>query len=350
MNIDDAYTKRTPLTTIDYGARITWDSFFQPILSSKDPDIATVDSIGNVTRVSDGTARILAVTGPNAQQLSIPVARVPDQTSDEFISWVSGSLAAEASLQIDVRISGKDPESSKAVYSSQNHATGEYTRSLNCWLTMILTGVSPWNSTFAGDMGYTAITPRHIITANHFPQLSIFSLRFVTADNVVVTRTCISSIQIGTSDIRIYILDEDLPETISPVKIAPGNLNSLIPTTRSGKGIIPVLAFNQDEDALILGMYKTSDTSFSYNKNAGSDSRNEFAKSIIPGDSGNPVFLIINNEPALISTFHTTASGPLIPAYISEINNAIATLDAGQGISTGYSVTVADFTSFPVYS
>ncbi len=65
----------------------------------------------------------------------------------------------------------------------------------------------------------------------------------------------------------------------------------------------------------------------------------EIAEDLESGDSGNPLFIIIDGEPVLITSWHTTSTSPAYNSHISTINGLIASVDSAQGISTGYTLT-----------
>ena len=69
---------------------------------------------------------------------------------------------------------------------------------------------------------------------------------------------------------------------------------------------------------------------------------NDMAEDLASGDSGNPLFIIIDGEPVLITSFHTTSSSPAYNKHISTINALIASVDSAEGISTGYTLTEKD--------
>lgn len=75
--------------------------------------------------------------------------------------------------------------------------------------------------------------------------------------------------------------------------------------------------------------------------------RLQYYEEVIGGDSGNPVFTIINNEAVLLGGWYMkwTNAGvaTLLPNYISDINSTIAAL------SSGYKITEADLSSYKTY-
>ena len=75
--------------------------------------------------------------------------------------------------------------------------------------------------------------------------------------------------------------------------------------------------------------------------------RLQYYEEVIGGDSGNPVFTIINNEAVLLGGWYmkwpNAGVATLLPSYISDINSTIAAL------SSGYKITEADLSSYKTY-
>jgi hypothetical protein len=242
---------------------------------------------------------------------------------------------------IDDRISGLTASNStQLLYSTQDHTTPTYVRSTTCWARGInLTCVSPWNSGNANLWAGTAITPRHIVHAQHAFVQDTATIRFIAMDGTVVTRTVSSGMQVGTTDLRISVLDSDLPASITPAKVLPDDWASHFDETRA-----PTIVFNQEERVSVADILHIT---------AGGDvngddiriqipvdeQRLEFHFDRILNDSGNPVFLLINNEPVLLFCFKTTVYGPtLIQDNRAAVVAAINTLGA-----FGHSLTDYEF-------
>jgi hypothetical protein len=76
--------------------------------------------------------------------------------------------------------------------------------------------------------------------------------------------------------------------------------------------------------------------------------RDQWYRDIIVGDSGGPAMMPINGELAMVVTWTVAGSGPNY--HNRDWSSIIGTLDALAGISTGYTPSVIDLTSFPTYS
>ncbi len=343
-------------TTVDHEATLqaaeAVPGTFTPYLNfeSLDPSIATVDAVGNVTRVSNGTARILAKTRLVKRRVDVAVSRQTGQTTITLNNYVSGSLARECSDEIDSRLSGKTPSVAKPIFSTANHSAASYVRNTGCWAADVnLTSVSPWNSSSGAVFGVTAISPRHILIQRHvagyFPNGT--SIRFVTVGNVVVTRTLSSQSPLASEgyayDLVIGKLDSDLPGTITPAKVLPASLADYLPSIAAAFPI-PALAIDAEEKALVTDLYSLGGSFVSFQPPSNA-TRLGFFESLISGDSGNPCFLIINGEAVLITTwtYGGAGAGPRIHALHSEINAALTSLGGGYQLTD---CSLSGFTDF----
>ena len=315
------------------------------------------------------------------------------------------TLRINATQSIDSRILGKDPNIAKDIYTIQDHDNGIYIRNPNCWAYDIdLTSCSPWNDAELGPPASpyrragTLITPKHVIVARHYPLYPGNNIKFVTKDNIVITRQIIATqdainpaapVSYKMPDFTICLLNEAVPDTISFSKVLPETWNkftdpskytyyysygSTLPqNTMSWPGDyldnVPVLFLNQQERALVSELtYLDATTTFNtpqlpinpvfpYGVGIKLDynpllqpSRKVFCQTVQGGDSGNPIFLVINNEAILISLFFVEAGGDSIRWSRAFINKAIQDVDIAAGQITGYTLTDVDLTSFYQFS
>lgn len=358
FNEQDRYVERTTGSTIihDYEILVSYlvpdvdltdDLVFtssnESILEVPVNNLAVANSGGNVS------IKATATTG-EFDIVDINVIYHIGTTSDTFVNFISGSLARTISDDIDSRIATKD-SSHKPIYSTQNHATSTYVRNANCWAADLdLTCISPWNSAGSNTRAGTLISPRHVLHAAHYPMYNGNTIRFVTQDNTVITRTITNVINHPSyvpyyPDIRIAVLDSDVPNTISFAKILPQDWADYLPSIGSNilNANVPALVLDQEEKALIAE-WRSSSTlnSFIYPTNS---QRLLFSESLIVGDSGNPSFLIIDGELVLLAvwTFGGGGSGTNIMLQKDAINSMMTTLGGG------YQLTEIDLSGYPTY-
>jgi hypothetical protein len=284
------------------------------------------------------------------------------------------TFCIQANREVVARLSGLTPSTSKPMYTTQTHPPtlsdphGVYVRNPDFWgndLVGKLTCISPANSTGAGTGEWnlragTVLTRRHIIMANHLPIADNDEIRFVTAGNVVVPMTLKRSRRVGTTDIRIGILDADLPSGIAHCKVPPEDFLRYLPstiTTVTWGGVMDYgtagFAVDQEEKGLAVEFVSAPFGGQVLCKTPRESLPLSFNESIVTGDSGNPMFLVVADDLLFISLASSAGggfvSGDAVWNYIDEINATIALLDADESVSTGYTLTEMDLSSFPLY-
>lgn len=325
-----------------------------PQFSSLAESVASVDSAGNVTHVSEGSATIRTTLAGQTWDTALTFSITGGEVEHlEHMSFVPGSLAAHICSAVDSRLEGKTAATSLRIYSTQDHVNQLYVRNPYVWCADIpdlLTCISPWNSTGGPTRAGTLVSPRHIVFATHY-QIAVGAVvRFVGHDGTVYNRTMTGKLTVTGTDITVGVLDSDLP--IGFAKVMPDNwLNYLPYLEEYRQGRIPGVALDQEEKALVADLLV--DTSFEVGSNyaifstPSSANRLAFHEQRIGGDSGNPGFLIINNTPVLITTWTgasgVSSSGPSIRAYKPQVNAAMASLGGD------YQLTEVDLSAFPTF-
>lgn len=313
-----------------------------PTQSNIDTRIATYQSNGScILRGTSSNGEVSLTTVTASSSLSATV--------DSFLGWIANSLALHCEQQIDSRLSGD-----MTVYSSQDSINGNtFIRNNNCWVNDIdLTCVSPWNSTGRTTMGGTLISRRHVLFCEHLnfrPEIGA-TIKFVTSDNVVVSRTIANRLTHPAyvpyyPDICIGVLDSDVPESISFAKVLPANWKSYLPSL-STSSTIPTLRFNQQEKASVAdwrgGLLPVGSFQLQY---PSSIPRQAYYENIIIGDSGNPIFIIINGHLVVLGTFTSggAGGGTLISEHIDAINTMMTTLGGNYQLTQ---ISLSGFNSY----
>lgn len=311
--------------------------------SSSNTGIATVDADGLVTGVSTGSAVITVTNGTATKQIGLSFTRTPLGTPT-ITGYAAGTLRKAVEDFFTARLGGApNPTTAKPVFTTQNHAGGVYVRNSSCWMAGFpaLTCCSPYNTTGNNTRAGTLITKRHIVFANHYPINVGSTVRFVTMDNVVVDRT-MTGRQLVYGDLMLGVLNSDVPDTIAVAKVLPADWDHYLPS----QGGTPVIRLDQEEKTLVGSMYPGVPTTYTAFSN--SVAYANYSEDLIGGDSGNPAFLPVGNDLAILCTWlgGVGGSGPFIPGLVAEINAAIATLDTSLGYSTGYTCTPVDLTGY----
>lgn len=352
---DAIYDISTPETYYNGGRLLSNNSLTFNQFVDLNPEIATTDADGFITRVSEGFATFSYTESGVTKVIEVDLTNKTDSVeAREFISVVVGSLVEHLSEQVDDRIDNTMTMATNGkLYTTQDHSTPSYVRNPNFWANgeIDLTCISPWNSNSSNRKAGTAITKRHIINAAHYEYGVGTVVRFITSDNVVVNRTIVGKKRHPdyvpyTPDLTVYTLDSDLPETITPCKLFPANSSDYIILDNLNDTRPAALGLDQEEKGLIIDL--ASNKSF---RTSSDSDRLIFNESKISGDSGNPAFVIVNGELILITvwTFGGAGSGTAISENIEDLNQMIIDSDAQAGVSTGYTVTEADLSAFPTY-
>ena len=337
------------------------DTDQQPVASITDNGGVRISELSpyKLETVADGISEVVTLT-TQSRTLELQVegsTRNAGSPVETFKGFVAGTLAYHCEHSINSRI-GNATTDMLPIFTnySSSHASGNYTRNPDCWaydLRQAMTCISPWNSNASNRKAGTALTKRHIANAAHYEYPVGTTVRFVTANNVTVTRTIIGKKRHPDyssyfPDITIYLLDSDLPESITPCKVLPANYADYMPT---GPKQIAALCLDQEEKALVtdLKSFSSIKASFIYPDTA---EEQVLYEGKIVGDSGNPAFLIVDGELVCITlwTYGGAGAGTFLTPQISTMNQMIVDLDTAAGISTGYTLTEIDLTSYLNFS
>lgn len=323
----------------------------------------------SVAPVGDGgTGRIRVTNGSVSKILKCDTTKSGGQTYSEFVQYAAGTIPRYLYDQISA-IFDATPDTS--YYSAYNHAAATYTRNPLCWAASIdLSCVAVANNAtgeWARQRGGTLITSRHILIAAHFPCGVGTQVRFSNAAGTVQTATVIGSAASGVGDMWVCTLSavitvanpcEIVGEWISQdPEYAYGNTYSyyagglVIHMTQNALVYAATLGFTttkvqQPYDAESVGGTSFPSASLynwiDHGRGAIPAIYDAMRYTPIPGDSGQPAFVIIDGQPVLLGA----AQGPETRSAVQNANGAvlnalIAAADTNAGISTGYTVTIA---------
>lgn len=354
--LDDLELIRTSGSTIitDYETNIQQiipGTYNISIYTTNSGVISSPNQPGIASGLSTGSGTLIAYSDDNVSFSSVDINVVSSTgvVVDLFTSYINGSVSKNAVSGVDSRIFVFSAEISKPIYSIQNHESNTYIRNTGCWINDIdLTCVSPWNSFDGVNKAGTLISPRHIIFAAHYQINNGAQIRFIDNHNNTITRTMRNKVtHPGYSpfypDISIGILDSDVPESIKFAKILPSNWSEYLPSL-SNNYRIPALAIDAEEKALVTDLYDL-DGFASFIQPCSCAFRLSFFEDIILGDSGNPAFLIINNEAVIITiwTYGGSGRGTNISYHKDTINQLMLSLGGGYQLTE---INLAEFTTF----
>jgi hypothetical protein len=277
------------------------------------------------------------------------------------------------------KLLNKNASTDRALYTTKDpyyNGIGQFVRNSSCWLNGItnISCFSPAQLSGAtwSQRGGTLITKKHILLAKHF-QISILPnggtpIIFVDENNNVIRRNLISYAY-DDSDLAIGLLDNEVPSNIKIAKVLPTNFTNYIAGSFGidmGYDLSPLLyavGMDQEQKAnlkLFYNVFKyttnliasgyaflayVSDFNVSpaayATMNPQPTEFSSFNEPTVTGDSGQPSFLIINNELVLLTTWWGPTNGPFVTFKYELINSLINTLSPNQG----YSLTPIDLLS-----
>lgn len=258
------------------------------------------------------------------------------------------TLTNHLNAQVDHRILNKDPSTSKSVFLSGN--ISYMPRNPDCWIYGI--DITGWALAHA-SISYPgiAITRRHLAFAYHWapPTTPANGTAFYFYDNNgnQVVRTVVDKLRVGTTDIYLILLDSDLPASIKPVRIAsPEFLNYIqwVNSINDPNGRTAMVYYNQFEDVHVTEHLSTNTylplSASWYSSTPLDTTRLAFFETPITGDSGNPLSFIYKDDVILVGSFTNPTQGPRFGAYLTEIQNAITTINATNSVAGIYALDV----------
>lgn len=346
----------------------------QPVWTSSNTSVATVDSNGYVTHVNNGTCNISVSLGGQLLTQTLSFFTQFPTSPTMFFDFDANSLRKNIWTNINTRTAGKTKNNAINIFSTQDHNNNIYIRNVNSWAYGLdLSCFSPWNF----DTGYmtagTLISPRHVLFCKHFnfyPQVprtdgQPVTIRFINQNNQTITRTLTNIIRVNDSeypnydvDFAVGLLDSDVTTQngqstgISFAKILPSDWYKYLPNMGYSGGsdytnTVPSFYTDQEEKNLI-GYITRIATSSNGNTdvNLGEpilSQHKEFFENLVRFDSGNPIFLTINNELVILSVATSSVGGSFITAHMSQVNEVMSALGGG------YQLTPIDLSNFSTY-
>lgn len=252
-------------------------------------------------------------------------------------AFPSGSLGYHATQAVRSRVTGGNPSTDRAIWSSQVN-NGPHTRNSSLWIgDLDLTCLPTWN---VGHFRFNGIlvTSKHIICAEHYKPGAGASVAIPKADGSLCIRTVSGSpAQIGSTDIAVVTLNADVDAGITPAKVLPANVDSIL--NGLGRDHIPGVVVNRAEKALVHHVVAVLGTDYATRIPDLGTQEQYFFSALVPGDSGSPLLWLINGELVVVGTAQWSSQGPCI-------HNHIAAINAITG--EGYELQTVDLSGFTV--
>lgn len=308
----------------------------QPVLNASGQIVSTISSNSVYTLVSsDGWGYQQSVVLP-APTLALR-------------SFVVGSLAYQTVTNLEQFTNGLSPSTGEPMFSVANWTTTTFTPNPSFWLKKALERtaiVIAHNQN--GQIGASAISPRHVISCSHATMANGTVLSFVDDTGTVVNRTILDQVTVPTMpDTQLYLLDSDLPVTVHPFSLLPLNYVSYL-ANRTNQPATQLVGCNQDKwlfpkcwDSTIID-FVTADSSPLWLGTA-------WNITIRGGDSGHPIMMLVGNDLILLGSWSTASYGPNYTFYSSYINTAMHTLSVAHSLGSDYQITFYSLSAWPSY-
>ena len=185
---------------------------------------------------------------------------------------------------------------------------------------------------FDDNRAGTLISPRHILMASHYQRNVGSSLVFHDSLGDIHTATLIAKHSVPgglDTDITVGLLDVDVPVKYYRVLPPRNNWGDCIYNAL-------VISTHHNRNAAIREVDNVSDSFVRFGQSSSVPS--SYYALAISGDSGNPIFIIINGEPTLISTFTfgSWGAGPFFstPYNFNAIDSLMTLLGGGYQLET----------------
>jgi hypothetical protein len=304
------------------------------------------------TWTGNGTATLQLATATAIYTADVTTSTATGATADTYLSTTASTMRAQVETHIDTLLAGKTASVALPIFSTQNHAAGVYVRNASCWAAGVdLTPISPWNSSGGAYNAGILISPRHVLFATHYLPATGCTMRFVKADNTVVTRTLTAMVSLSTTadyypDMTVGVLDSDVPAGIGFARVLPDNWASYLPTLATRP--LPTVGTDQEEKLLVRELSTLTNPPGARAVYAvpADQQRRAFYEDVISGDSGNPSCLIVGNQLVLLNlwTFGGAGQGTSVQAFRTALQSAMTTL--GGGYTTLTNIDLSGFTSY----
>ena len=258
----------------------------------------------------------------------------------------SNTVLSVAARSVDDRIRGLNATNALPIFEDyqSNGANGLFVPNTNCWLYGVdHSCASPWqNAGYGHQRAGTLISPRHLLTATHFTSSIGSSYWFMGREGDVYVRQTVARKMIGGSDLCVNLLNDDLPEEVSPACILPDDFARYI---GNGSGL-PLVNLDQEEKAIIQEADSMDAANgFVYGREPRDSRRAQFYEPLISGDSGNPRFLLIGDRLVLLNVTYSGqgGGGSQLTRFAGEMEDAMNELSGTNGVYRLQRIDLSDF-------
>ena len=279
-------------------------------------------------------------------------------------------LATALISSIDSLITGVTPSQSTQQAYAETESYSPFAVSGSWSNTSAFASVNPTCKTVFPPYTGCAISKRHLLTCAHaYPSTltssSVVVWFFDSSGNAYSIPVLYSMpVYPGTpgqddttlaDDLCLLVLGSDVPSSIPIAQVLPANWRNWL----MGTPTLPVAWVSKENN-----WYVSNLVSYGFDAGAGTDwavyqptesVRQPWWEQAVPGNSGNPVFLLLGSQPILLGTWHSYVNSnentfPSISDNIPAINSAMTTLSLAAGLSTNYQLTPVNLSAYTEYT
>ena len=234
--------------------------------------------------------------------------------------------------------------------STDNDSTSSYVLNTSCWAYNLSTNKFRSRAVYgplARHDGPTLIaeegktTTRFAIVANHYTENGITgTCRFLKSNGTVLAATISNSARIWTTDIRLVIFSAPIAATdVGAAKLMPSNLGDYL----SGFPLAAISVKSNNADTTLKVTTQDITTISGGTTTSPASSRINMYEAVDNGDSGSPLYTVVNNQEVLIGTWYGKTYAPAIHEHLTELATAASTL-AGESVN----FTTVDLSAYTV--
>jgi hypothetical protein len=203
----------------------------------------------------------------------------------------------------------------RSLFSAFIQSTFSWVRNSASWvISYKWTGTAAGINGLGGVGGGTLITNKHVLLSAHVPYLPNSEIFFVNDNNVTFKYNIIKIDKIDGSDIAIGTLDQSIDSSLKIYSVLPDNWQQYIKTEiNSVMGVqfvtlrLPVLFLNQDKKVSTGDITRLIDAVADVEASVFGTSQSYY-ETQRGGDSGNPIFVQVGSELALLGAWYKVGS------------------------------------------
>lgn len=371
---DVTYTIKVGTVSVNLFRLDVSESSYKPGKSfvSVTPAVCTVDSTGQVSRVSDGLCEIDVVTPVGTRRYSQQIVTSGSTTIKDGVSALAaGSLLKYLTDQRNALLAAVAPVAA----NQRAYVNGDGSGGLNASNMLLRSDVAGWTATPFSHLftNWRYISARHSIHTAHVLGVGPFNRYYTNTDGSnVMSWTPTTDLVVG----GVVQRRTDYGKVISPdtaivyqptanattlTKLPPANLASYLPT--SGEWLVDAPVWFKRHNSAQAGeghwvqaASLNTDANVRVPTSAAPKTFCDFAETIAftGGDSGTPIFMCVNGEAVLVYSLTSGWGGGYSYAGLnSAINTAMNELsaqyvaaggvDAGNGSYAAATVSLSGF-------